>query len=114
MLSAKRPDARSSVAMGVLMTHPRTLVLTPVQRAELERVRARDNRPYLREMASALLQIADGASARAVALSGLLRVRKPETVAHWVDRYRAGGVAGLVHRPRRRRGLSPPGRGGAA
>lgn len=87
---------------------PRTLVLTPEQRAELEHVRAHEPRAYLREMAAGLLKIADGQSARQVALVGLLRPRKPETVCRWLDRYRRDGLAGLVHRPRRGGGLSPP------
>ena len=88
--------------------HPRSLVLTPEQRAELERVRVRDARAYLREMAAGLLKIADGQSARQVALSGLLQPRKPETVCRWLDRYRTDGLAGLIHRPRRGGGISPP------
>jgi hypothetical protein len=88
--------------------HPRTLVLTPEQRADLERVRDRDARAYLREMAAGLLKIADGQSARQVALRGLLQPRKPETVCRWLDRYRRDGLAGLVHRPRRGGGISPP------
>ena len=87
---------------------PRTLVLTPGQRRELEQLRDRDARAYLREMAAALLKIADGQSAHRVARSGLLRPRKPETVRRWLDRYLAAGIAGLVHRPRRGSGLSPP------
>lgn len=89
--------------------HPRRLALSPEQRTELERVRDRDARPYLREMAAGLLKIADGQSARHVALTGLLHPRKPDTVCRWVDRYAAGGVAGLVHRPRR--GDFPPSSG---
>ena len=88
--------------------HRRTLDLSAEQRAELEHVRDRDGRAYLREMAGALLKIADGHSARQVALTGLLRARKPETVCGWLDRYRADGLTGLVHRPRRGGGISPP------
>ena len=89
------------------MPAPRTLVLAPSERAELERVRARDPRPYLRERCAALLKIADGWSARRVALTGLHRPRRPETVAAWLDRYRAGGVAALTQCPRRHRGVDP-------
>lgn len=85
----------------------RTLVLTPAQRAELEAARDRDPRPYLRERCAALLKVADGASAHAVARRGLLRPRDPDTVYGWLDGYAAAGLPGLVQRPRRARGPSP-------
>jgi len=43
-----------------------------------------DPRPYLRERASAMLQIADGRSARQMARHGLYKPRKPETVCRWL------------------------------
>ena len=92
---------------------PRTLTLTAAQRAELERARDRDPRPYLRERAAALLKVAGGTSPRQVALGGLHRRRGPKTVCDWLDRYQRDGVAGLVQRPRRPRGFSPSARGGA-
>jgi DNA-binding PadR family transcriptional regulator len=92
----------------------RVLDLTPTGRAELERVRDRDPRAYLRERAGALLKIADGQAAWAVARAGLLRRRKPDTVYAWLTRYQHAGLVGLLQEPRRRRGLSPPGAGGAA
>lgn len=92
---------------------PRTLALSPDQRAELGGVRDRDPRPYLREAAAALLKVAAGGSPRRVALGGLHKPRKPETVRRWLAKYERGGLAALVHRPRRRRGLSPPAGGGA-
>ena len=85
----------------------RTLSLTPDQRRELERVRDRDRRPYLREMAAGLLKIADGMAPYAVARQGLHRRRKPETVYRWLRKYHHGGVSALVHRPRGHRGFSP-------
>lgn len=88
--------------------HPRTLLLSADQRTALERVRDRDERAYWREMAAGLLKVADGQSARQVALTGLLHPRKPETVCGWLNRYRAHGLAGVVHRPRRGGGISPP------
>jgi transposase len=84
-----------------------TLALTAAQRAALERARNRDPRPYLRERAAALLQIAGGASARRVALSGLGRPRQARTVRAWLAAYRAGGLDGLAQRPRGHRGLPP-------
>jgi transposase len=86
---------------------PRTLDLNDAQRAELERARGRHPRPYLRECAAALLKVADGWSCRRVALVGLHRPRKPETVRRWVDKYRAGGLGALAHAPRGHRGRSP-------
>lgn len=86
---------------------PRTLVLSSAQRAELEAARDRDRRPYLRECAAALLKVADGATAHWVARHGLHKPRDPDTVYRWLDAYAAAGLAGLVHRPRGHRGLSP-------
>lgn len=85
----------------------RVLVLTPAQRTELERALLHDPRPYLRERCAALLKIADGASARQVALHGLYRRRRVQTVLRWLDRYLAGGLPGLVQQARRPRGYPP-------
>ena len=85
---------------------PRTLDLTPEKRAELVRARDRDPRPYLREIAAALLKVAAGRSCRWVARHGLHKSRKPETVRRWLDRYLAGGLAALVQ-PARRLGPGP-------
>lgn len=87
--------------------HPRTLVLSAAQRAELVHVRATAAQAYLRERAAALLKIADGQSVRAVALTGLLRRRKPDTVYLWLNRYQAAGLPGLLQHARRPRGFSP-------
>ena len=85
----------------------RTLDLTAAQRAELLAARDHDPRPYLRERAAALLQIADGQSAHAVARHGLYRPRDPDSLYSWLDRYQAAGLPGLRQRPRRHRGLPP-------
>src|SRR5207302_2140209 len=66
-----------------------TLTRTPQERSSLERVRNRDRRPYLRERAATLLKIAEGASPRSVALHGLLRRRKPDTVYTWLREYQS-------------------------
>lgn len=87
--------------------HRRTLDLTATERDELVALRDHDPRPYLRERAAALLQIAAGASAHQVARQELLRPRDPDTVYSWMTRYQQQGIAGLLQRPRRRRGLSP-------
>lgn len=86
---------------------PYELVLPPAARATLLRHRDTDPRPYLREMCAAIVKVADGSSIRQVALTGLGRRRNPETVAHWVAKYTAGGIPALVHRPRGHRGFSP-------
>ena len=53
------------------MVQRRHLLLTPEARARLERTRDHAPRPYLRERCAALLKVADGQSAHAVALHGL-------------------------------------------
>jgi transposase len=79
------------------------LALTPAQRQELVLVRDTAAKPYLRERAAALLKVADGMSAAAVARGGLLRPRQPDTVYRWLARFREEGVAGLADRPGRGR-----------
>lgn len=69
------------------MPKRRTLVLSPQERNELIRSRDREPRAYLREQAAALLKIADGQSPHAVARTGLLRCRDPDTVYGWLDYY---------------------------
>ena len=85
----------------------RTLTLTEPQRRELEQVRDRERRPYLRERAAALLHIAAGRTPHAVARQGLWKPRDPDTVYAWLTRYQQQGLAGLVQRPRGHRGFSP-------
>lgn len=89
------------------MPTPRTLVLTPPARGDLERIQARDPRPYLRERATAMLLLGNGWSVRQVARHGLYRVRRPETVSDWLDRYLVAGVAGLRQHPRAQKRLPP-------
>lgn len=79
------------------------LALQPADEAALVRLRDTAPQPYLRERAAALLKVAAGASASAVARHGLLRRRKPQTVAAWVKRYQAEGLPGLTVRPGRGR-----------
>lgn len=86
---------------------PRTLLLSVEQRAELERARDRDRRPYLRECAGALLKIADGQAAHHVAQCGLNKRRKSETVYGWMNKYQQHGLTGLTHKARGHRGFSP-------
>jgi hypothetical protein len=85
------------------MAKPLTIALTEEQRRELERARDHHQKPYLRERTAAILKIADGDSGRQVALSGLLKRRKPDTVYGWFHRYQAEGLAGLLIKPGRGR-----------
>lgn len=77
------------------MAKPLTIELTPEQRRELEYTRDHHELAYVRERASAVLKIADGMSGRQVALAGLLKRRKTDTVYDWFHRYQAEGLAGL-------------------
>jgi len=79
------------------------LPLTLAPREELVALRDAAAKPYLRERAAALLKIADGQAAAAVARTGLLRPRQPDTLYRWLARYRAEGIAGLADRPGRGR-----------
>lgn len=58
-------------------------------------MRDHNQKPYLRERASAILQVAEGQSGRWVARNGLLRQRQPDTVYNWLNRYEAEGIEGL-------------------
>jgi hypothetical protein len=78
------------------MADRRKLWLTQEQRVELERHRDHDRRPYVRERSAALMKIADGMSPHAVAQSGLLRKRDPDTVYGWLNAYEGAGVAGVI------------------
>ena len=89
------------------MPKRRYLVLSAEEKVELEHVRDRDPRPYMRERAAALLMIAGGRSAHCVSQSGLYCHRRPDTVYGWLNAYERGGVAALVHKPRRGRRFSP-------
>jgi hypothetical protein len=77
------------------MATRRTLWLDEQQRQQLTYHRDHDSRPYVRERCSALLKVADGFSAHAVACSGLLRRRDPDTIYSWLDRFESGGLDSL-------------------
>lgn len=80
------------------MATPLTIELSGEERRELEQARDHHALPYMREKAAAILKIANGQSGRAVALHGLLRHRRTDTVYQWVHRYRTEGLAGLLVR----------------
>ena len=69
--------------------------LTDRQRRFLTRVRDYHRKPYLRERAAALLKVAAGWDIQDVAAYGLLKPRSRNTVAGWLRRYEARGLAGL-------------------
>ncbi len=78
------------------MAARRTLALSDEQRAELQRARDRHPKAHVREKAAALLKVADGQSAHAVAKQGLLKARDPDTVYRWLNRYLTDGLDGLA------------------
>jgi hypothetical protein len=78
------------------MPQRRTLTLTEAQRQELLHHRDHDPRPYVRERCAALVKIADGLAPPAIARQGGLRLRDPDTVYAWLDRYQADGLAGVL------------------
>ena len=80
------------------MAQPLTLELTPEQRHELEHARDHHDKAYIRERAAALIKINQGWSGRQVALQGLLRPRKPDTLYDWLHRYQEEGFNGLFIR----------------
>jgi hypothetical protein len=92
-----------SFAAEAVMPYPRSLILTPEERATLLDLRDHARLPYLRERAGALLKIADGMPPAVVARSGLLRERAADTVYAWLNRWQAHGVAGITIRPGRGR-----------
>lgn len=52
-------------------------------------------KPYLRERASAVIQVYKGRSATEVAKNGLLIQRHPQTVRSWIHSYNEDGSEGL-------------------
>ena len=94
------------------MPSKRELKLDPYQKVTLEEMRDHHPKPYLRERASALLKIAQGASVNWVAQHGLLKQRKYAQVLDWLNRYEKEGLAGLYIRPGRGRKPVFPPRGG--
>ena len=74
----------------------RTLDLTDRQRQELIDYRDHHPKPYVRERCAALLKIADGQTPHAVARTGLLKPRDPDTVYSWLDWYERHGLPSVV------------------
>jgi len=84
-----------------------TLALSTEERTSLEQMRDHHPRPYLRERAAALLRIADGTPAYQVAIRGILKPRRPNTIYRWLHHYQQHGLAALYQKPRRRRRIPP-------
>ena len=78
------------------MVHKRTLELSETDRDGLIAHRDHDRRPQVRERCAALLKIADGQSAHAVARHGLLKPRDPDTVYSWLRVYETDGLNGVL------------------
>jgi transposase len=77
------------------MAQPRCIDLTAAQVEELQWVRDHHQKAYMRERAAAILKVASGLSMLQVALHGLLKPRRYETISEWISRYERGGVEGL-------------------
>lgn len=70
--------------------------LSPAEQKELEKVRDTHVKAYMREKASAILQIASGKSGLEVARRGLLKARRKNTIYDWVKLYKCEGIAGFL------------------
>ena len=80
-----------------------TLTLTDEQKTALTKMRNNGQPAYLRERAAAILKIGSGMSPHKVALSGLLKKRKPDTVYDWLSRFHKQGIQGLFQKSGRGR-----------
>jgi hypothetical protein len=61
--------------------------LAAAQRVELQVMRNRDPKPYLREKAAAILKVVAGHSATAVGKDGLLKPHTAQTINQWATAY---------------------------
>jgi transposase len=61
--------------------------------------RDHDAKPYARERCAAILKIAEGQTPHAVARTGLLKPRDPDTVYWWLTVYETGGLDELLAHP---------------
>ena len=85
------------------MAHPFSVTLSPAQVQELEQVRDHHALAYVRIKAAGILKVRQGQSLRHVAMNGLLKPVRRETVKAWIVRYQHDGVAGLLVQPGRGR-----------
>jgi len=72
------------------------LALTDEQIVDLQRALKKHPKAYVRERASAILQIHQGKPGSQVAKEGLLRKRRENTLYEWVQRFQQGGMASLL------------------
>jgi transposase len=86
-----------------MTTQKRELDLSEAEETTLIEMRDHHVKPHLRERAAALLKVASGKSVNWVAREGLLRERKWDTVASWLNAYETEGLAGLYDEKRRGR-----------
>ncbi len=80
------------------MAQRRLLRLTSTEQATLEQNRDHHPNPQARERCAALLKIAAGQSPHAVARTGLLKPRDPDTVYGWLNLYESEGLEGVLDR----------------
>jgi len=73
-----------------------TIKLTKKQRQQLESVRSRHPKAYVRERAAVVLKVAAGTSARGIVNAGFFKVRDHETIAEWAHRFEKDGIKGLL------------------
>ena len=72
------------------------LTLEAEAQKQLQKALKTHPKAYVRERASAILQINEGKSGREVAHQGLLRHRRENTIYDWVSRYQEGGLPALL------------------
>lgn len=72
------------------------------ERKSLQHILNRDEKPYRRERASAILKIASGDSPHSVAKCGLLKERDPDTVYRWLKAFAQRGIDSLTQKERQR------------
>ena len=85
------------------MAKRHTLDLTDEEKETLCKLRNNGKQTYIRERAAAMLKIASGLSPHKVAMEGLLKKRKPDTVYDWLRRFREHGTEGLFQKSGRGR-----------
>ena len=80
------------------MSKPYQIEQSVAEREALVWRRDHDRNPQVRERCAAVLKVADGSTAHAVAQHGLLKRRDPDTVYGWLHDYLQGGLSRLSTR----------------
>jgi len=78
------------------------VTLTDDERQDLEEIRDRHPKPYMRERATAILKVAEGCSPHYVAMNCLLKPRDPDAVYGWINSYLKYGIDGLYRKKHHR------------